>query len=140
MKAIEKLVIKDGWTLKCWDDRYGRGIWAIISPAASFVDEFQDITWGADIESLELGFYFAKKGSWLPVVNGKELLEVLESLDEKIKPLVENDEWQKAVYNAFERIVEVNDGAYGLAAASRQEEVFEKPKGIPEVEPRVQEC
>jgi len=72
---------------------------------------------GGDIPSITLGEYFHNEGSWLPVANGRNLIEALTKLEEKIPNYFENRSWQDSVYYAFMRIIEVNDGNYGLQIA-----------------------
>lgn len=117
MDKIHRLISKDDWVLQCWDDRYSRGTWAVVAPHVNHVYEMKEITDGGDIESIELGDYFFNEGSWLPVVNGSDLAEVLTKLNEKIASFTENSLWKNRVYDAFQRIIDVNDGNYGLKIA-----------------------
>ncbi|MCP1161221.1 MULTISPECIES: hypothetical protein [Bacillus] len=114
MDKLQALISQNDWVLQCWDDRYSRGIWAIIAPHTNHVYEIREITDGRDIESMEIGEYFHNEGSWLPVVIGENLAEVLIKLNEKVTSYAENNLWKNKVYDAFQRIIEVNDGNYGL--------------------------
>lgn len=51
MDKIQELISKNDWVLQCWDDRYSRGIWAIVAPHVNHVYEMRQITDGGDIES-----------------------------------------------------------------------------------------
>lgn len=131
MDAIQELISKYDWNLQCWDDRYSRGIWAIVAPHANHTYEMREITDGGDIESATLGDYFYDEGSWLPVANGNNLMDVLEKLNDKIKTLIENDIWRSSVYDAFQQIIEENDGNYGLRIAiDNKDKALLKPKEL----------
>lgn len=122
MDAIQTLIAIYDWNFQCWQDRYGRGIWAVVAPLAIHTHEIREITDGGDIESMELGNYFSDEGAWLSVANGTELAEVIEQLNRHVKPFVENETWRARVSLAFERITELNDGNYGLRIAVQNKE------------------
>lgn len=129
MDKIQDLISTNDWVLQCWNDRYSRGIWAIVAPHINHVHEMENITDGGDMESFELGDYFYNEGSWLPVENGSNLAEVLTKLNEKVSPFTQNKLWKEKVYDAFQRIIEVNDGDYGLKIAlDKKDESLLKPK------------
>jgi len=90
----------------------------------------RDITWGADIEAVELDFYFRVEGNWLPVVQAPTFSEALQLLEEKVQLLNLHDDWQNAVYTVFEQIPQVNDGSYGLKISIENdtEGIFIKPE------------
>jgi len=117
MDAIQKLILQYDWNLQCWDDRYSRGIWAIVAPQANHTYEMREISDGGDIESMVLGEYFYNEGSWLPVAIGDNLMNVLAKLNEKIQPFIDNNVWRSRVYDAFQQIIEITDGNYGLRIA-----------------------
>jgi len=117
MDALQELISKHDWILQCWDDRYSRGIWAVVAPQVYHTYQMREITDGGDIESNALGDYFLNEGSWLPVVIGHNLTEIIEALNTKIKDFVEDSSWRNDVFEAFQRIIEVNDGRYGLQIA-----------------------
>lgn len=129
MKSVQELITKHDWNLSCWDDRYGRGIWGIAAPHYAHSNELREITDGSDIESLELGFYLAGKGSWLPVVRGENLAEVMQALDAKASIYVNSDPLRNAAYKAFQHILEENYRSYGLAiAVENKEQVLLEPE------------
>lgn len=129
MDKIQELITKYNWVLQCWDDRYERGIWAIVAPHVNYVYEVFEITDGPDIPSITLGEYFHDEGSWLPVAKGSNLTDALTKLEEKIPNYFDNGSWQNSVDNAFLRIIEVNDGHYGLQIAiENKDKYLLKPK------------
>lgn len=130
MNCLNNLVINDGWNLQTWDVRYGDGLYLVIGPAATHVDWIRDITWGADIEAVELDFYFFGQGTWLPVAKAPTLSEGLSLLEEKVQRLIGFDDWKTAVFNAFEAIVVKNDGGYGLKVAidNDTDKIFNRPE------------
>lgn len=116
MEIIQDIISKHDWILQCWDDRYGRGIWVVIAPQINHTYELREIIDGGSIESTTLADYLHKKGKWLPVTNSEHLTEALAALNSKLKQM-NNDTWRTNVYNAFQTILEVNDGSYGLKTA-----------------------
>jgi len=131
MDAIQTLISTYDWNFQCWQDRYGRGIWAVVAPLAIHTHEIQEITDGGDIESMELGNYFSNEGAWLSVVNGTELAGVIEQLNRDVKPFVGNETWRTRIYLAFERIMIVNDGNYGLRiAVQSKDDVLLEPVNL----------
>lgn len=122
MEAIQTLISTYDWNFQCWKDRYGRGIWAVVAPLAYHTHEIREITDGGDIESMELGNYFSDEGAWLSVANGTELADVIEQLNWHVKPFVENEAWRTHIFLAFECIMLVNDGNYGLRIAVQNKE------------------
>lgn len=128
LDAIDKLS-NEGWCLQSWDVRYGSGFYLMIGP--HYIDQIRDITWGADIEAVHLDFYFNDEGSWLPVVQAETVSEGLAKLNNKISQYLNKEQWKNAVFVTLERIVEVNDGHYGLKqAVDKKDEYLMKPNGI----------
>ncbi len=117
MEALQQLIKKFDWNIQCWDDRYGRGVWAVVAPNPNHTYGLREITDGPDIESEVLGDYLIEEGSWLPVVKGKNLTDILMNLNSKVEDLVENEVWRDSVYNAFQHILEKDYENYGLRIA-----------------------
>lgn len=102
-----------------------------LGPVVHHLSEIESITTGADIEALELESYFHNEGSWLPVVRASDLSEGLSKMEEKIKSMAANDAWRRGVWEAFECIIEENDGNYGLKiAVERGEKRLYIPEGV----------
>ncbi|MDQ4678659.1 hypothetical protein, partial [Stenotrophomonas maltophilia group sp. RNC7] len=87
-----------------------------IAPQINHTYELREIIDGGSIESTTLADYLHKEGKWLPVTNSEHLTEALAALNSKLKQM-NNDTWRTNVYNAFQTILEVNDGSYGLKTA-----------------------
>ncbi|PEY47920.1 hypothetical protein CN348_24465 [Bacillus cereus] len=131
MDALQELILKHDWNLLCWEDRYSRGIWAIVTPHPNHAYEIREITDGEGIISNELGFYFCNEGSWLPVAVGSNLKDVLMSLDGKIKPMIGNNIWRKGVYDTFQHFLEEKYSYYDLEIALKNKmRILLKPEGI----------
>lgn len=129
--TIDHLIDKNSWNLLCWRPRYGSGVWVALGPVVHHLNEIESISTGADIEALELDSYFHNEGSWLPVVLASDLSEGLAKLEEKIKSKAAMDTWQRGVWEAFECIIEENDGNYGLKiAVERGEKRLYSPGSI----------
>ncbi|HFO0450184.1 hypothetical protein ACP2W5_23240 [Bacillus paranthracis] len=131
MDALQELISKHNWNLQCWEDRYSRGIWAVVAPHPNHTYEVREITDGEGILSTELGFYFYNEGSWLPVANGDNLKDVLMKLDDKIKPMIDNTIWRRSVYDTFQHFLEENYSYYELEGALKNKvKVLLKPEGL----------
>lgn len=61
MEAIQELILKYDWNLLCWEDRYSRGIWAIVAPDPNHTYEIREITDGEGILSTALSFISVMK-------------------------------------------------------------------------------
>lgn len=120
MDALQKLLSEYNWNLHCWDDRYGRGLWAIVGPNENQTQEIKNIIDGGDTESYLLTDYLHEEGNWLPVVKEKKLVDALTILNTKIEPFVDNDIWKIGVSDAFATVIDKNDGGYGLKIAIDQ--------------------
>jgi hypothetical protein len=91
MDNINRLVVEDRWNLQCFPKRYGSGVWVIVGPQKGIIDQIRDITDGADLEAVNLEEYFNNIGSWLPVIQAKNVEEGLRKLNEKVSSWVTND-------------------------------------------------
>ncbi|AHZ55266.1 hypothetical protein P9W99_14330 [Bacillus cereus] len=131
MDAIPELITKNDWNLLCWDDRYSRGIWAIVTPHPNHMYKIREIIDGEGMLSTELGFYFQNEGSWLPVANGNNLMDVLTKLDDKIKPMIGNTIWKRSVYDTFQHFLEENYSNFGLEIALKNKvKILLKPEEL----------
>ncbi|PGL78061.1 hypothetical protein CN931_23905 [Bacillus sp. AFS054943] len=131
MDALQELISRDDWNLQCWDDRYGRGIWAIVAPHPNHINKMREITDGEGMLSTELEFYFDNEGSWLPVANGKNLMDVLMKLDDKIKPTIDNAVWRRSVYDTFQHFLEEKYSNFGLEIAVKNKvKILLKPEEL----------
>ncbi|MBG9749658.1 hypothetical protein ABD81_10595 [Bacillus thuringiensis] len=114
MEALQELIVKYDWNLLCWEDRFSRGIWAIVAPHPNHTYEIREITDGEGILSTALWFYFCNEGSWLPVANGSNVKDVLTKLDDKIKPMIGNNIWRESVNDTFQHFLEEKYSNFGL--------------------------
>ena len=100
-------LISAGWTLQCWQDRYGKGVWAVMAPNYFQSHDIQDVLEGSDAESLNLGFYLQEQER-LPIVNRKDLDLALLALGSKLLKISDSEAWRKEVFDAFEKIRETD--------------------------------
>ena len=107
MNTVNELVLK-GWTLQCWNDRYSRGVWAVVAPNYFQTHDVQDVLDGSDAESLNLGAYIQEHKAFLPIANGVNLQGALIALENKLLHLVKQEDWMPRVFDAFERIRETD--------------------------------
>ncbi|AFQ19943.1 hypothetical protein P9Y62_30830 [Bacillus thuringiensis] len=131
MDAITELITRNDWNLLCWEDRYSRGIWAIVAPHPYHTYKIREITDGEGMLSTELGFYFHNEGSWLPVANGNNLKDVFTKLDDKIKPMIDNTIWRRSVYDTFQHFLEEKYSDFGLEIALKNKvKILLKPEEL----------
>lgn len=83
MQSISKLVEMYDWTFQVCQQRYGKGIWAIIGQQSEALNNIKDIITGTYIEALELEDYFRNEGSWLPAAYGNTVIESIDNLEKK---------------------------------------------------------
>lgn len=133
METLNKLIHEYNWELLSFPERYGNSVWVIIGPVINHVYQIREIKDGGDIESLELGYYFGGEGSWLPVTEAQDFHTALSKLESKVKDFVNDSDWRNAVYDAFECIMEENDGYYGLKTAveNKKRELMKPPSISP---------
>ncbi|EJR72750.1 hypothetical protein [Bacillus cereus] len=131
MEALQELILKYDWNLLCWEDRYSRGIWAIVAPHPNHTYEIREITDGEGILSTALSFYFCNEGSWLPVANGSNLKGVLTKLDDKIKPMTGNEIWRSSVHDTFQHFLEEKYSNFELEIALKNKvKILLKPEDL----------
>jgi len=117
------IIIKKGFQLRLWDDRYGLGIWAAIGREydSIFIDVCE-LSSSADIEACSFNEYTSNDGAWLPFVVGSSALEAIEKLELKLaklplEQLSNNSVWSNRMDEALESLKEHSDGEYGIALA-----------------------
>ncbi|EOO22134.1 hypothetical protein P5815_30495 [Bacillus cereus] len=131
MDALTELITRNDWNLLCWEDRYGRGIWAIVAPHPNHTYKIREITDEEGMLSTELGFYFHNEGSWLPVANGNNVKDVLMKLDAKIKLMIDNTIWRRSVNDTFQHFLEENYSNFGLEIALKNKvNILLKPEEL----------
>ena len=119
-----KQYIRDGsgkWIFQCWEDRYNRGIWAILAPHINHVYELYEILDGGDMESTELGFYLAGDGAWLPTALCEDIETAIDHVNRILMNFEYDSKWQDDVYEAFQTIIELKDELEFKAALERRE-------------------
>jgi len=116
-------LVKEGFQLKVWDDRYSAGIHVALG--REYSQEFNEVcelTDSADIEAAGLSEYLHNSGSWLPFSCGETIQEAFDLLEEKLNQLPQEQitscsEWAEFYDLALRSIIESADGDYGIANA-----------------------
>jgi hypothetical protein len=108
---INTLVSKRGFTFKAWDDRYGKGIWAVCTPLPNHGDEICEASADGDLDMISATEYVLST-EWLPIVTGKSLADALTELEERLgrfsaQSLAEGSSWSAAVCDALEHFRDV---------------------------------
>ncbi|WP_126284837.1 hypothetical protein [Burkholderia stagnalis] len=108
---INTLVSKRGFTLKAWDDRYGKGIWAVCTPLPYHGDEICEASSDGDLDMIPATEYVLST-EWLPIETGKNLVEALTALEERLAKfsdaaLSNGSWWSMAVWDALEHFRDV---------------------------------
>jgi len=116
-KATNYLIHEHYWVISAFRERYGNGLWVAAAPVNNHLVHLENIKTGADIESAELGDYLNGEGSWLPITFAEDYDTAMVILESKIKKVATNETWRSSVWNAYECIIEENDGHYGLKHA-----------------------
>lgn len=103
MKYIYKLLDEHRWHLHVWDDRYSKGVWAMLAPSAIFCNEISEITDNEDyIDENTFAYFVENEGAWLPVVLGNSNLnETLALLDKKVENLLKIKDFTYKVIDAY---------------------------------------
>ena len=108
---INLLVSKHGFTLKVWDDRYSKGLWAVCTPNQWQANEIQESSEAGDLDMIPATEY-ALSTDWLPVVTAPSLLKALDTLEERLTSLGDAElgrstAWAKGVWDALEHLRDV---------------------------------
>lgn len=106
MEALDNLLKNKNWSLLFWDDRYQRGVWAVITPHINHAYEINQIAEGGDLESLGLNDYLCDEDAYLPLTYSNSLMEALTSLNEKVEQFQADADWETKVYNGFQAFLE----------------------------------
>ncbi|KVD94629.1 hypothetical protein WS63_02985 [Burkholderia stagnalis] len=121
---INALVRKRGFTLKAWDDRYGKGIWAICTPLPYHGDEICEASSDGDLDMIPATEYILST-EWLPIAMGRNLVEALTELEARLArfsdaALSKESNWSVAVWDALEhfRDVRLSRGDFGELPAT----------------------
>ncbi|WP_247391772.1 hypothetical protein [Ralstonia pseudosolanacearum] len=108
---INTLVSKRRHTLKVWEDRYGKGIWAVCTPIPYHGDEICEASSDGDLDMIP-ATEFVLSTDWLPIAMGNSLADALTALEGRLSRLSdaarsEGSCWSAAVWDALEHFVEV---------------------------------
>ncbi|UYZ39076.1 hypothetical protein OD350_28810 (plasmid) [Clostridium beijerinckii] len=121
MINIERLIEEYEWNMSVWGSRYGGGFWiALALDDDEILSDLEDISRGSDREAIELEMYINNEGKWLPIEISDTLEDGFKKLNEKLKNNLNNVEYRNAVYNAYKKIIELNEGCWGLEDAVEQ--------------------
>ncbi|MBN3814089.1 hypothetical protein [Paraburkholderia sp. Ac-20347] len=132
---INTLVKKRGFTLKVWNDRYGKGIWAVCTPLSYHGDEICEGSSDGDLDMIDATEYVLST-KWLPIVTGRSIFEALTELEDLLgtftaEALADESCWSKAVWDALEHFRDCrrSDGNFGeLPATLPYTEALTVPK------------
>lgn len=110
-ERINTLVSKRGFTLKVWQDRYGKGIWAVCTPLPYHGEEICEASSDGDLDMIPAMEYVLST-DWLPIVTGSDLAKALSALEERLgafsdAAFAEGSCWSKAVWDALEHFRDV---------------------------------
>lgn len=82
-ERINFLVAKRGFTLKVWEDRYSKGVWAVCTPVPYDGDAIYEASEDGDI-AMSAATDYVLSTEWLPVVTGPSVIEALTKLEERL--------------------------------------------------------
>lgn len=103
MKYIYTLLNDHRWHLHIWDDRYSKGLWAMLAPTAILCDKISETTESEDVcDETTVAYLVKNEGSWLPIVYGSsDLNETLMLLDKKVEKLLSIEDFKYKVIDAY---------------------------------------
>ncbi|STX81593.1 Uncharacterised protein [Legionella busanensis] len=110
-ECINRLITIHDFSLQSWNDRYGKGIWACISPNEFLLDEFRECTSDGDIDMINASDYI-ETAEWLPFVTGKDFTDALNLLEKFLSSLPQemldsNSIWSLSIYKALQNLQEM---------------------------------
>lgn len=121
---INRLVTKEDYGLRAWDDRYSKGVWVCIAPVSALLEEIEDASDAGDLDMIP-AMDFVDSVSWLPFVTGNNLIDAMSKLEALLKALPEEDTkrkgaWSYAVTEVLEHMRDVSDQSTGYGDCEGQ--------------------
>ncbi|MFK4706070.1 hypothetical protein ABIC83_002909 [Roseateles asaccharophilus] len=115
LPLVSLLVEKQNFQLLCWDDNYGKGIWAVCMPWLRQAQDVNDAAEAGDSEMIPATEYL-QECEWLPAVTGETLLAALQRLEDRLASIGEaqmhrQSDWTSAVCAAMEHMDDVQKAA-----------------------------
>lgn len=80
-------LVRQGWHLQLWDDRYSKGIWPAVFPSEQHLNEFCDATSDGDNEAINACDYVLGV-DWMPAVVHNSVFAALSSLDARLSNIL----------------------------------------------------
>lgn len=118
---IDALVTKHGFALESWDDRYSKGVWAVLSPSEDLTGDIMAASSDGDLDMIPATGYVLGT-DWLPVVTGESFVQALNLLEARLATLPpemigRGTDWSNAVLDALSNLREVRrqSGEYGAS-------------------------
>ncbi|CAJ6620674.1 Uncharacterised protein [Burkholderia pseudomallei] len=110
-ERINTLVKRMGFSVKLWNDRYGKGVWAVCTPLAYHAVEICEASSDGDMEMIPAAEYVLST-DWLPVVASRSVVDAMSALEARLgqfteAALEEQSCWREAVWDALEHFRDV---------------------------------
>jgi hypothetical protein len=135
---IEPLVKQYGFTLQLWDDRYGKGVWAVCLPLPQHAAAIQSASEDGDLNMLSATEHIHST-EWLPVEIERDVTAALRALDASLTGIARDcsdlADWRRAVHQAIDDFVEVQRANPGYGNTTGQFAVL--PATLAELEQRI---
>ena len=111
---IDRLVTKEGFCFQAWDDRYSKGVWAALGVSENEIDTVRDLSSAGDLDMIPAMDYVFS-ANWLPYVTGRNLLDDMQKLEERLTSLPQNQmnrgsQWAELVYQAIKSLSDATRG------------------------------
>jgi hypothetical protein len=115
-KLINQLIVgNNGFGLRSWNDRYGKGVWVCIAPNSYMLEAIESATDAGDLDMEPATDYLLMhKAEWLPFVVANDFVDGLNKLEARLAALPESElkrssAWSDAVTKVIEHLNEVNE-------------------------------
>jgi hypothetical protein len=79
-------LIKKGFVLHSWNDRYGKGVWVVLAPPALSSTMFESVEYASsagDLDMIPATDYYLST-TWLPIVVNNSVVESLVELENRL--------------------------------------------------------
>lgn len=114
-ELINKLITKEGYGLRSWDDKYSKGVWVCLAPDSYSLEEVESASDAGDLDMIP-ATEFILSTEWLPFVVGSDFIEALNQLEARLKSLPEEQiarksQWSYAISQVLEHLRDVSNSS-----------------------------
>lgn len=118
MNNINNLIENHFFSMRVWNDNYGKGLFICLSPNSLLLNTVEDNLEAGDLDMIPSSEYLLST-NWLPICLGNNLADALSKLEHRLDALPKNElkrnsDWSNAIVDALEHLRDVSDENGGI--------------------------